>query len=202
MYCTSVTGVIVLLCGIYHLNKCRKRILHSSKEHQVVPIIRNSGYIVMEEGLYDLIDETNMIENRINMNGANVNAYLEVVDTSIDTSSNSENSTEEKDDSANILNSYESLAKYVNVQENENYTSNSSCSTNEPENVQSENINNYCNLYQSLTGNRRLITYTYEKTAVYHVMKCQSIKYRTISSRSLTIKLNTKMDASSRRFSF
>ncbi|CAC5387105.1 unnamed protein product [Mytilus coruscus] len=181
------------------LDKYRKgRRYGPSNENQIAP--GNNGTVEMEERLYDLIDENNMNENRVIINDANVNGYLEVVDRN----SNSESSIEEKDDSTSYLNPYESLAKTgYRFEYKNNHPSDSSCSTTKSGNVEFGKTNRgYLSLYEPLMGNRQLISYAYEIPVIYNAMKCKTVNSRSFSSGgSLTIRYNTNMDASCRRYS-
>ncbi|CAG2229904.1 unnamed protein product [Mytilus edulis] len=157
---------------MHGFNKYRKGRRHRpSNENQIAP--GNIGPVEIEEQVYDLIDENNMNESRNIINDANVNGYLEVVDRN----SNSESSVDEKDDSENYLNPYESFAKTgYRFEYKNNHPNDSSCSTIESGNDEVERTNEvYLNVYEPLIGNRQLINHAYEIPVIYNAMKCKTV---------------------------
>ncbi|CAC5391497.1 MEGF10_11 [Mytilus coruscus] len=198
VYSTTVAGVIVLLCGMYCLNKVRKRRLRAPSAHPIVH--GNNAFIEMEEGFYDSINEDNLNENMVMIIDSNIDGYLEVVDKY----SNSEGSTEEKDDQASNRNPHHPLSEMCSVNECENKcTSDCTCSTNESDNFDHEK-GNQANIkfYQSLTANRRPLSHTYEQAIICNATQWQSIISRSVSSGSLKIRCKKNIDASCRRYSF
>lgn len=199
VYTTTVAGVIVLLFGIYCLNKFWKR---RSCTPSAPPIVHwNNSFMEIEEELYESINEDNMNENMVIIIDSNIDGYLEVVDRY----SNSEGGTEEKD--------YQASNRKVNHSQSEmcrphdcetKCSSNCSYSTEESDNFDHEKCNQaYMNLYQSLTANRRHISHSYEQPIICNATQQRRLmSSRSVSSGSLKIRFKKNIDASCRRYSF
>lgn len=199
VYTTTVAGVIVLIFGMYCLNKLRKR---RSCTPSAQPIVHwNSSFMAIEEGFYESINEDNMNENIVMIIDSNIDGYLEVVDRY----SNSEEGTEEKDDQASYRKPNHSHSEMCRVHKCENKgTSYCSCSTEESDNFDHERCNQaYMNLYQSLTANRRHLSHTYEQPIICNATPQRRLmSSRSVSSGSLKIRFKKNIDASCRRYSF
>lgn len=197
MYVTTVIGVIVLLCGINCIDKYRKGRCQPPNGQQINPA--NNDVLEIEERLYDSIDENiNMSENMVNINDANGNEYLEVINRS----DNSESITDEDIDATSYLNLYQSLTRGDSAHDYEtNNTSDSTVITNESETV-NHNTQAYLNLYQQLNGNRWLTSHVYEMPPMRKKSKCQITKSRPVSLRSLKLRYNKMKNDLRRRFSF
>lgn len=199
MYSTTVAGVIVLLCGMYCLNKLRKGRLCTPSASPIVHW--NNSFMEIEEGFYDSINEDNLNENMVVISDSNFDGYLEVVDRY----SNSEDGKEEKDDLASNRYPHHSQSEMCHIHEFENNcTSNCSRNTKESDDFDYENCNQAnINLYISLTANRRPHSHTYEQLNICEsTPQLRLMSSRSVSSGSLEIRFKKNIDATCRRYSF